>query len=87
VEKYFTYIIESETNHRWYIGHTNNINRRLDEHSSGQNISTRGKGPWKLIFLRDFDSNLKATRFELELKRLKNKKFIKKEYSEFFLNK
>jgi putative endonuclease len=85
VENYYTYIIESTTNQRWYIGHTNNIDRRLDEHNSGQNNSTKGKGPWKLIFLKEFDNNLDANRFELKLKKLRNKKFIKDEYSEFFL--
>ncbi|MFN3871994.1 MAG: GIY-YIG nuclease family protein [Ignavibacterium sp.] len=85
MENYFTYIIESVSNRSWYIGHTNNITRRLEEHNSGENISTKNKGPWKLIFLRSFDSNLEANRFELKLKKLKNKNFIRREYSDFFL--
>ena len=85
MENYYTYIIESITNQRWYIGHTNDIDRRLSEHNSGQNKSTKGKGPWKLIFLKRFDSNLDANRFELRLKRFRNKKFIKTEYTEFFI--
>ncbi len=85
MENYYTYIIESITNKRWYIGHTNDIDRRLSEHNSGQNKSTKGKGPWKLIFLRSFDNNLDANRFELRLKRFRNKKFIKTEYTEFFI--
>ena len=76
MENYYTYIIESHSNFRWYIGHSNDIERRLTEHNSGQNKSTRGKGPWKLIFLRNFDNNLDANRFELKLKKLRNKKFI-----------
>ncbi len=86
VENYYTYIIESVVSQRWYIGHTYDIARRLSEHSSGQNKSTRGKGPWKLIFLRRFDNNSDANRFELKLKKLRNKEFIRNEYSEFFLN-
>ncbi len=86
MENYYTYIIESVTNQRWYIGHTNNIDRRLDEHNSGQNKSTKGKGPWMLIFFRSFDNNLDANRFEVKLKKLRNKNFIKNEYSGFFLN-
>ena len=85
MENYYTYIIESITNQRWYIGHTNDIDRRLSEHNSGQNKSTKGKGPWKLIFLKRFDSNLDANRFELRLKRFRNKKFIKIEYTGFFI--
>ena len=85
MENYYTYIIESITNQRWYIGHTNDIDRRLSEHNSGQNKSTKGKGPWKLIFLKSFDNNLDANKFELKLKKLRNKKFIKTEYTEFFI--
>ena len=87
MENYYTYIIESITNQRWYIGHTNDIDRRLSEHNSGQNKSTKRKGPWKLIFLSSFNNNLDANKFELKLKKLRNKKFIEDEYSEFFINK
>ena len=86
MENYYTYIIESVVNQRWYIGHTYDVARRLAEHNSGQNKSTKGKGPWKLIFLRTFDNNLDANRFELKLKKLRNKEFIRNEYSKFFLN-
>jgi putative endonuclease len=87
LEKFYTYIIESDISQRWYVGHTNNIERRLVEHNSGQSKSTKGKGLWKLIFLRSFDNNLDANRFELKLKKLRNKIFIRNEYSGFFLNK
>ncbi|MBP9583175.1 MAG: GIY-YIG nuclease family protein, partial [Ignavibacteriaceae bacterium] len=59
---------------------------RFAEHNSGQNKSTKNKGPWKLIFLKQFDNNLEANRFELNLKKLRNKNFIENEYAEFFLN-
>ena len=85
MENYYTYIIESFVSKKWYIGHTNDIERRLVEHNSGQNKSTKGKGPWKLIFLSSFDNNLDANKFELKLKKLRNKKFIKTEYTEFFI--
>ena len=86
MEIYYTYIIESTANSRWYIGHTNDIDRRLIEHNLDQNKSTKNKGPWMLIFLKQFDTNLEANRFELNLKKLRNKDYIKNEYSEFFLN-
>lgn len=85
MEIFYTYIIESLKTHNWYIGHTNNINRRLVEHNSGQNKPTKNKGPWKLIFLVDFETNVEANRFEIKLKKIRNKDFIKKDYSDFFL--
>jgi len=69
----------------WYYGHTDNMERRLFEHNTGRNKSTKNKGPWKVIFIREFETKIAANRFELKLKKLKNKRYIRKEYSEYFL--
>ena len=82
---YFTYIIESASSKKWYYGHTAEPERRLTEHNNGQNKSTKNKGPWKIIFLRSFDTKQEANRFELELKRIRNKSYIKKKFSAFFI--
>lgn len=81
----YTYIIESERNNKWYIGHTINPLNRVKEHNSGQTKSTKNKGTWKLIFIREFDTKLEANQFELKLKRLKNKGYIRSHYYEYFL--
>ena len=39
-----------------------------------------------MIFLKYFDSNLEANRFELYLKKLRNKKFIYEKYKDYFLD-
>jgi putative endonuclease len=80
-----TYIIESEKNGMWYYGYSENIERRLIGHNTGKNKSTKHKGPWKIIFKRDFDSKLLAARFELELKGLKSKEYVRRAFKEFFL--
>jgi putative endonuclease len=82
---YFTHIIESEKTGNWYYGHSDNLERRLREHNSGQTKSTKGKGPWRFIFKRPFMMKIDANRFELELKKLKNKEYIKIKFNEFFL--
>ncbi len=69
----------------WYYGHTDDLKRRVKEHNTGQNKSTKNKGPWELIFAREFESKLEANRFELLLKSLRNKNYIQKEYSAYFL--
>jgi putative endonuclease len=48
---YCVYILFSELDHQLYIGYTSNIERRFKQHLSGQNISTKNRGQWKLIFL------------------------------------
>ncbi len=82
---YYTYIIESDNSKRWYIEHTINPKNRIKEHNFGYTKSTKNKGPWKLIFIREFDAKLEANRFELKLKRLKNKDYIYREFRKYFL--
>ena len=81
---FYTYIIESVSK-SWYYGHTNNVELRLHQHNTGQSKWTKGKGPWRVIFLRPFASNLEANRFELYLKKLKNKGYIKITFAQYFL--
>ncbi|WP_397546319.1 GIY-YIG nuclease family protein [Rhodothermus marinus] len=69
---FFTYVLQSKTTGRLYIGHTQNLQRRLHEHNAGQTRSTRNRGPWQLIFARSFNTRAEAVRFERQLKRLKN---------------
>ncbi|MBS1514686.1 MAG: GIY-YIG nuclease family protein [Bacteroidetes bacterium] len=61
-----------------YIGHTENLDRRLEEHNSLNRKSsyTNKRGPWKLIFKKEFETKSEASKFEAYLKSLKNKKYI-----------
>jgi len=72
----FLYILESETTGRFYIGSTDDLDRRLAEHQRGQTPSTRGRGPWKLVYTEKFVSLLEAHRRELEIKHWKSSKLI-----------
>jgi putative endonuclease len=70
------YILQSERTGRFYIGSTEDLARRLEEHRRGQTASTRGRGPWKLVYQEEFESLLAAHRRELEIKRWKSSKMI-----------
>lgn len=48
---YCVYVLFSEKDHQLYIGYTSDIKRRFNEHITGQNTSTKHRGPWKLIFI------------------------------------
>ncbi len=73
---YFTYIIISEITGKLYIGQTNNIEARIARHNKNKNFSTKSRGPWKLIFSKEFLSRAEAMKFEKHLKSLKNKQYI-----------
>ena len=81
---YYVYIIESFTG-IWYYGYSVDPGRRLIEHNAGSNLSTRGRGPWKLIFKREFERQSDALAFEKLLKKTRNKKYILATYKEYFI--
>jgi len=75
---FHVYIIQNPSNN-YYIGHTNNIERRLIEHNTTNNGSqkyTKNKGPWKIVYLEKFDNRFGAMRREKEIKNKKSKKYI-----------
>ena len=78
----FTYIIESQSSGKWYYGSSENLDERLTYHNNGWNRSTKGRGPWKYIFVRPFSNADQAREFEFYLKRLRRKEYILAKYSE-----
>ncbi|HLC83845.1 MAG TPA: GIY-YIG nuclease family protein, partial [Bacteroidia bacterium] len=44
---YYVYILQSELNDSFYKGCTNDLERRLIEHNSGKEKSTKRYLPWK----------------------------------------
>jgi len=54
------YILQSEKTGQYYVGSTNDLDRRLAEHMRGQTPSTRKRGPWKLVHREEFATLLEA---------------------------
>lgn len=81
----FVYIIESASTKRWYYGSTSNPIQRVHYHNKGWNRSTNGRGPWKLIFLKEFETAFEARAFELLLKQHKSKVYVLKKHKQHFL--
>jgi len=54
------YAIISEVRNWLYIGQTNNLERRLHEHNSGLNKSTKPYKPFQLIYQESFIDRNKA---------------------------
>ena len=66
---YHVYILQSLKTERLYIGHTNNLERRLKEHNIGCGGKfSRQNGPWKLLYNESHPSRLSAFRRERYLK-------------------
>ena len=63
---YYVYYLVNE-NGDSYIGYTNDLKRRLDEHNSGQNKSTKGHR-WCLVYYEAYRSKSDAQARERALK-------------------
>ena len=66
---YWVYVLRSDTRRCFYIGLSEDSDVRLVEHNAGLSKWTQGKGPWRKIWQRKFDSLSKARKFENLLKR------------------
>ncbi len=68
----YVYILQSASSGRLYIGHTQDLDRRLAEHKAGRSAATRGRGPWDLLGAVRCASRAEAQQLEYRLKRWKN---------------
>jgi putative endonuclease len=73
---YTLYILRNLKVDKFYVGHTNDINRRFVKHNSGQTKSTKPYIPWVLVFSKYFKNKSDAAKAELFIKKKKSKKFI-----------
>jgi len=66
---YFVYILQSKIDNSTYIGYTNNLKVRLNQHDSKQNKSTKSKAPYNLIYFEAYRSKADTKYRETNLKR------------------
>ncbi len=70
----YTYILECGDG-SYYTGWTNDIEKRLAAHRSGEGAKyTRGRGPLRLVYLEVFDSKEEAMQREARIKRMSRAK-------------
>ncbi|HMA62424.1 MAG TPA: GIY-YIG nuclease family protein [bacterium] len=65
---YTVYVLKSKKRNFHYIGHTNNIDNRLNEHNSGKVRSTKAYRPFELIYNEKYDTRSEAIQREKYLK-------------------
>ena len=70
---YYFYILRCNGGTKYY-GHTNNLTRRLVEHSKGRVCSTKNKQPVKLVYYEEFNSRSEAFEREMQFKNGKTRK-------------
>jgi len=72
----FVYVIKSQNKYFRYVGITNNISRRLNDHNMGKNISTSFYKPFNLIYEEKYYDYKEARIREKFLKSGQGRKFL-----------
>ena len=75
---YYTYILRSEKDNKFYTGYTKNLKLRFEQHQKGIVASTKNRRPLKLVYYESCLNQQDATHREKYLKTFYGKMFIKK---------
>lgn len=67
-EEYFVYILFSNPFNKYYVGITNNLSRRLNQHNSNKVKSTKAFSPWVIVHMESFETREDARKREKYLK-------------------
>jgi putative endonuclease len=70
------YILYSVTLDRFYVGQTDDLDKRLVSHLSGISRYTAIAKDWQLVYKEQFNSRTEAIHRENEIKRKKSRKYI-----------
>ena len=81
---YYVYVLQSEKDGKMYIGYTQNLELRFEQHKQGEVISTKERRPLKLVYFEASLSQEDATHREKYLKTHYGKSFIKKRLKSYF---
>ncbi|MCK4359445.1 MAG: GIY-YIG nuclease family protein [Candidatus Cloacimonetes bacterium] len=75
---FYTYVLLSEKDNKFYIGYTKDVKLRFEQHKKGRVESTKNRRPLKLIY---YEACI------LQEDALKREKYFKTHYGRLFLHK
>ncbi len=65
---FFVYVIKSKKDDKLYMGSTNDLRKRIEQHNSGKVTSTKTRGPFELTYYEAYKSEKDARWREHSLK-------------------
>jgi putative endonuclease len=74
----FVYILKSNKNGTYYIGSTENINNRYEEHCNARVTATKYLLPIEIVFYKKYPTIKEARQIEYKLKKFKSRKIIER---------
>lgn len=70
------YILYSVKKDRFYVGQTDDLDKRVASHLSGSSPYTSSAKDWKLVHTEEYSSRTEVIKRENEIKRKKSRKYI-----------
>jgi putative endonuclease len=64
---YVVYVLRNGEG-RLYVGQTDDVERRVEQHNMDESRWTAGKGPWELVHMEEYPTRADAMRREKALK-------------------
>ena len=80
---WYVYVLQNK-HRKWYIGSTRDLRKRILQHNSGKNRSTKHGVPWKLIYTEISIKQQDARARERYLKSGMGRKYLKNRLKFFF---
>jgi putative endonuclease len=77
---WWVYVLRSEKKKWYYVGSTNRLEIRVEEHNRGKVVSTKSYRPLRLVYSQQFDTEIDARQYERKLKdkRIEKEELIRK---------
>ena len=74
---YYTYVLLSLTDNNLYIGFTEDLRRRFEDHAKGMVVAKKNRRPLKLLYYEACQSREKAIKREKYFKTGFGRRFLK----------
>ena len=74
----YVYVLYSNDFERYYVGMSDNVEKRLKEHNKGLSKSTKPSVPWRLVHSEQFETRMETRTREKYLKSAAGRRWRKK---------
>ncbi|MFC1501427.1 GIY-YIG nuclease family protein [Elusimicrobiota bacterium] len=80
---FYTYVMRSEKDNKWHTGCTGNLRKRFKDHNNNRILSTKGRGPFQIMYYEACQNQQDAYTREKYLKSGMGKRYLKNRLKRF----
>ena len=80
----YVYVLYSLSYKVYYVGSSEDVEKRVINHNLGMASYTKGRRPWKLVYTEEYNSRSEAVRREKFLKSGQGRELLKQKFDNLF---